>query len=209
MHTASLTVDPAFRVGTADRRLFGSFVEHMGRCVYGGVYEPGHPTADADGFRRDVLDLTRELGVSVVRYPGGNFVSGYRWEDGVGPREARRIERRHGELLAREQPHAEGACAFLDGEGACRIYDERPYVCRTQGLPLRWIDELEDGEAVELRDICPLNDEGEPIEEIDEDGCWTLGPVEERLARIQAATGAPGRRVALRGLFARSSEPAA
>jgi alpha-N-arabinofuranosidase len=72
-----------------DRRLFGSFVEHMGRCVYTGIYEPDHPTADEQGFRRDVLDLTRELGVSVVRYPGGNFVSSYRWEDGVGPRDER------------------------------------------------------------------------------------------------------------------------
>ncbi|MEV5322308.1 alpha-N-arabinofuranosidase [Streptomyces sp. NPDC052687] len=89
MPTARLTLDPAFRVGTVDRRLFGSFVEHMGRCVYSGVYEPGHPTADADGFRTDVLDLVRELGVTVVRYPGGNFVSNYRWEDGVGPREDR------------------------------------------------------------------------------------------------------------------------
>src|SRR5690349_24706286 len=61
----------------------------MGRCVYTGIYEPGHATADEDGFRKDVLELTRELGVSVVRYPGGNFVSGYRWEDGVGPREGR------------------------------------------------------------------------------------------------------------------------
>lgn len=57
----------------------------MGRCVYTGIFEPGHPTADEDGFRADVLALTRDLGVSVVRYPGGNFVSGYRWEDGVGP----------------------------------------------------------------------------------------------------------------------------
>jgi alpha-N-arabinofuranosidase len=85
LRTASVTVDPAFRVGSADRRLFGSFVEHMGRCVYGGIYEPGHPTADPLGLRGDVLDLVRELGVSVVRYPGGNFVSGYRWEDGIGP----------------------------------------------------------------------------------------------------------------------------
>jgi Fe-S-cluster containining protein len=115
--------------------------------------------------------------------------------------EARIIERRHGELLAAGEPHDEGACAFLDGEGACRIYAERPYVCRTQGLPLRWIDELEDGSPAELRDICPLNDEGEPIEELVEEDCWTLGPAEERLARLQAATGAPGRRVALRGLF--------
>ncbi|MFC7550347.1 alpha-N-arabinofuranosidase [Plantactinospora sp. GCM10030261] len=85
MQTASVTIDPAFRVGPADRRLFGSFVEHMGRCVYGGIFEPGHPAADDRGLRTDVLDLTRELGVSMVRYPGGNFVSGYRWEDGVGP----------------------------------------------------------------------------------------------------------------------------
>ena len=82
---ASLTVDPAFRVGEIDRRLFGSFVEHMGRCVYTGIFEPGHPAADDRGFRRDVLALTRELGVTLVRYPGGNFVSGYRWEDGIGP----------------------------------------------------------------------------------------------------------------------------
>jgi alpha-N-arabinofuranosidase len=85
MTTASLFIDPSFIVAPVNRRTFGSFVEHMGRCVYTGIYEPGHPTADADGLRGDVLDLVRELGVTVVRYPGGNFVSGYRWEDGVGP----------------------------------------------------------------------------------------------------------------------------
>jgi alpha-N-arabinofuranosidase len=86
---ASGSFDMTHPIGPISRRLFGSFVEHMGRCVYGGIYEPGHPTADADGFRGDVLDLVRELGVSIVRYPGGNFVSGYEWEDGVGPRDAR------------------------------------------------------------------------------------------------------------------------
>ncbi|WP_182525269.1 alpha-N-arabinofuranosidase [Nocardioides dongkuii] len=86
---ASITLDPQFRVGTVDRRLFGSFVEHLGRCVHTGVFEPGHPAADARGFRTDVLELVRRLGTTVVRYPGGNFVSGYRWEDGVGPREQR------------------------------------------------------------------------------------------------------------------------
>ena len=65
--------------------MFGSFVEHLGRCVYTGIYERGHATADEHGFRHDVLDLVRELGVSIIRYPGGNFVSGYRWEDGIGP----------------------------------------------------------------------------------------------------------------------------
>ena len=89
MGSARVTLDPRFPVGPVRRRLFGSFVEHLGRCVYEGLYEPGHPTAGADGFRADVIDLVRELGVTTVRYPGGNFVSGYRWEDGVGPRDQR------------------------------------------------------------------------------------------------------------------------
>ena len=75
--------------GPIDRRLFGSFVEHMGRCVYTGIYEPGHPSADHEGFRGDVAELIDELGITVIRYPGGNFVSGYRWEDGIGPRDLR------------------------------------------------------------------------------------------------------------------------
>ncbi|MFL6170583.1 MAG: alpha-N-arabinofuranosidase [Ornithinibacter sp.] len=89
MQQSHVVLDPAFTIGPVDRRLFGSFVEHMGRCVYTGIHEPGHPTADEHGFRGDVAALTREAGVTLVRYPGGNFVSGYRWEDGVGPVEDR------------------------------------------------------------------------------------------------------------------------
>ncbi|MFD4626389.1 alpha-N-arabinofuranosidase [Streptomyces sp. NPDC058475] len=89
MRPARFTLDPAFTVGKVDPRVFGSFVEHLGRCVYTGVFEPGHPAADESGLRTDVLELVRELGVTVVRYPGGNFVSGYKWEDSVGPAEDR------------------------------------------------------------------------------------------------------------------------
>src|SRR5450830_28342 len=89
MPKAHLTLDPSFTVGAVNRRLFGSFVEHLGRCVYDGIYEPGHATADENGFREDVVELVRELGVSTIRYPGGNFVSGFRWEDSVGPRAER------------------------------------------------------------------------------------------------------------------------
>ncbi|GAP61101.1 MULTISPECIES: alpha-N-arabinofuranosidase [Arthrobacter] len=89
MVSARLTIDPQFAVGAVNPRLFGSFVEHLGRCVYDGIYEPGHPSADADGFRTDVIELVKELGVSTIRYPGGNFVSGFRWEDSVGPKEQR------------------------------------------------------------------------------------------------------------------------
>ena len=78
--TPSATIDP---------RLYGSFVEHLGRCVYTGIHEEGHPLADAEGWRTDVLELVRALRVPIVRYPGGNFVSAYDWEDGVGPRDRR------------------------------------------------------------------------------------------------------------------------
>jgi alpha-N-arabinofuranosidase len=81
--------DKEYRLGDVDKRLFGSFIEHLGRAVYGGIYEPGHPRADAQGFRMDVLDLIRELGVPLIRYPGGNYVSGFNWEDSVGPVEMR------------------------------------------------------------------------------------------------------------------------
>jgi alpha-N-arabinofuranosidase len=79
-------------VGPVPRRLFGSFLEHLGRAVYTGIHEPGHSTSDARGFRGDVLELVRELGPTVVRYPGGNFVSAYRWEDGVGPDRPARLD---------------------------------------------------------------------------------------------------------------------
>jgi len=82
---AKMIVDKDFQVGEVDPRIYGSFIEHLGRAVYGGIYEPGHPQADEQGFRTDVLELVKGLDVPIVRYPGGNFVSGYNWEDGVGP----------------------------------------------------------------------------------------------------------------------------
>jgi alpha-N-arabinofuranosidase len=86
---AKLTLHSEFSIGEVDRRVYGSFIEHLGRAVYNGIYEPGHAKADEMGFRKDVLALVRELDVPIIRYPGGNFVSGYNWEDGVGPVEKR------------------------------------------------------------------------------------------------------------------------
>lgn len=86
---AKMTVNKGFKVSKIDPRLYGSFVEHMGRCVYEGMYEPGHPTANEKGFREDVKELVKALNVPIIRYPGGNFLSGYNWEDGIGPREER------------------------------------------------------------------------------------------------------------------------
>ena len=137
--------------------------------------------------------------------------------------EAERIRQTYPTLLAEERPAPIGSCAFLDAEGACRIYDARPYVCRTQGLPLRWLDVNEGGDPVEFRDICPLNEHGEesanesqsqsghaagdatPVEKLDADDCWELGPIEGRLATLQRAATPQAdpitRRVALRELF--------
>jgi len=116
--------------------------------------------------------------------------------------EARRIRANHARLLATERPHAPGACAFLDDAGGCRIYDDRPYVCRTQGLPLRWFDEDVRGARTEWRDICPLNERAdEPLESLPPDACWTIGDTESALARLQQAFDATRRRTRLRDLF--------
>ena len=72
--------------------LYSSFAEHLGRSIYEGIYEPGHPLADEDGFRTDVLELVKGLKLRMVRYPGGNFLSGYNWRDGIGPKEKRPIK---------------------------------------------------------------------------------------------------------------------
>jgi alpha-N-arabinofuranosidase len=89
MMQARVSFDRELIKATIDERLFGSFIEHLGRAIYGGVFEPGHPKSDTEGFRTDVLDLVRELRVPLIRYPGGNYVSAFNWEDSVGPVEHR------------------------------------------------------------------------------------------------------------------------
>lgn len=85
----SIKINKDNKISDIDNRIYSSFIEHLGRAVYGGIYDPGHPTADDMGFRKDVLELIEELKVPMVRYPGGNFVSGYNWEDGTGDRAKR------------------------------------------------------------------------------------------------------------------------
>ena len=86
---AEIVIDKNKVISDIDERIYGSFIEHLGRAVYGGIYEPGHLTADDMGFRQDVMDMIKELRVPIVRYPGGNFVSGYNWEDGTGDKSKR------------------------------------------------------------------------------------------------------------------------
>lgn len=119
--------------------------------------------------------------------------------------EAERIREGAAALLSTAEPGPAGACAFLDADGACRVYALRPYVCRTQGLPLRWLEEDDDepGAEVERRDICPLNDEtGPPLTELPAEQCWTLGTWESRLRDLQREFDGTLARVPLRSLFA-------
>ncbi len=86
---AKMIIDKDFKVDKVDERIYGSFIEHLGRAVYDGLYQPGNPQSDEEGFRKDVIEMVKELGVPIVRYPGGNFVSSFVWEDSVGPVEQR------------------------------------------------------------------------------------------------------------------------
>jgi alpha-L-arabinofuranosidase len=128
MQTATLTLDRDFTVSEVDPRLFGGFIEHLGRHIYTGIYEPEHPTADANGFRQDVLELVRGLRMPIMRYPGGNFVSGYRWEDGVGPREQR--PKRLDLAWAALEPNTFGTNEFMDW---CRAAGTAPMMAVNLG----------------------------------------------------------------------------
>jgi len=121
-------IDLARRLGTVDRRIFGQFIEHLGRCIYGGIYEEGSPLSDARGFRRDVLAAARPLGIPVLRWPGGNFVSGYHWLDGVGPKDRR--PRRSELAWYAEESNRFGTNEFIE---YCRALGTEPFICVNMG----------------------------------------------------------------------------
>src|SRR5256885_2302074 len=125
---ARIGIDLSRRIGTVDRRIFGNFVEHLGRCIYGGIFDEGSPLSDTAGFRRDVLDAVRPLRIPILRWPGGNFVSGYHWLDGVGPVDDRP---RRSELAW----HAEESNRFGTNEFIryCRALGTEPYICVNMG----------------------------------------------------------------------------
>jgi alpha-N-arabinofuranosidase len=127
-------------VGTVDRRIFGSFTEHLGRCIYGGLLDEGSGLSDGAGFRKDVLAATRDLGVSTVRWPGGNFVSGYHWTDGIGPVAGR--PRRPELAWQAEEPNRFGTDEFLAWSAAAGA---EPVLCLNMGTgtldeALAWVE---------------------------------------------------------------------
>jgi len=125
---ARIKIDIERRKGEIDPNIYGNFVEHLGRCIYGGLYEPGSSLSDEKGYRRDVLEATRALNTSVVRWPGGNFVSGYHWEDGIGPQSERptRIDLAWGF----RESNAFGTDEFVEW---CRRAGTEPYFCVNLG----------------------------------------------------------------------------
>ena len=126
---ARIKLDPDRVIGEVHPQVFGNFVEHLGRCVYGGVFEEKSPLSDADGFRRDVMEGVRGLGVTLLRWPGGNFASGYNWKDGIGPRDQRPARRDH--AWGALESNRFGTDEFLR---YCERLGVEPYLCINAGL---------------------------------------------------------------------------
>jgi len=125
---ARIKIDLDRPIGDIDPLLFGSFTEHLGRCIYGGIYDPASPKADSQGFRRDVLEATRKLGITLVRWPGGNFASGYHWMDGIGPQANR--PRRKDLAWGATETNQVGTDEFLHFAAAAGT---NPYLCVNLG----------------------------------------------------------------------------
>jgi len=126
---ARIRIDTDRKIGEVHPHLFGNFAEHLGRCIYGGIYEEGSPLADENGYRKDVMEAVRGLGVTVLRWPGGNFASGYHWKDGIGPKDQRPVRPDHawGDL----EPNRFGTDEFLQ---YCERLGVEPYICINAGL---------------------------------------------------------------------------
>jgi alpha-N-arabinofuranosidase len=126
---AHIRVDTNRVIGEVNPRIFGNFAEHLGRCIYGGIFEEGSPLSDADGYRKDVMEAVKPLGVSLLRWPGGNFASGYNWTDGVGPRDQRPTRPDH--AWGALETNRFGTDEFLK---YCERVGAEPYLCINAGL---------------------------------------------------------------------------
>ncbi|KAI1344037.1 glycoside hydrolase family 51 protein [Xylariaceae sp. FL0016] len=144
--TPRIEVDAGKRISKIDPMTYGGFTEHMGRCIYGGIYDPGNPLSDAQGFRTDVLSALRELDIPVVRYPGGNFCATYHWQDGVGPREQRPSRPELAWLgVETNQFGTDEFMAWLDALSEGKAQRVEPYLCLNMGTgtldeALAWLE---------------------------------------------------------------------
>jgi alpha-N-arabinofuranosidase len=178
---ARVKIDTERTIGEIDPKLYGNFIEHLGRCVDGGVFEEKSPLADANGYRRDVLDAAKKLHVSILRWPGGNFSSNYHWRDGIGPRDQRppRLEMAWGTV----ESNRFGTHEFLD-------YSKRvgaePYICVNLGTGTweeaqQWVEYCNSGEDTAMTRLRKQNGRRDPWKVVywglgnEIDGPWQMG----------------------------------
>jgi alpha-N-arabinofuranosidase len=178
---ARIKIDTDRAVGEVDPHLFGNFTEHLGRCIYGGIYDEGNPLSDSDGFRKDVMQAVRDLNVSLLRWPGGNFVSGYHWMDGVGPKDKRPVRR--DDAWGAIETNRFGTDEFLK---YCERVGAEPYICINAGLgsideARHWVEYVNEPAHTAYADMRRANGHDAPYNvkiwglgnEID--GPWQLG----------------------------------
>ncbi len=159
---ATLKIDLERRLGTIDPNIYGNFIEHIGRCIYGGIYDEGSPLADADGSRKDVLEAARKLRVTQLRWPGGNFSSGYHWQDGIGPQDARPA--RYGLAWFQRESNRFGTDEFIS---TCRKLGAAPYICLNLGTGTldeasAWVEYCNQQGGTYFSDLRKKNGHAEP-----------------------------------------------
>ncbi len=157
-----VTLGPGHEIGQVNRKIFGGFIEHLGRCIYGGIYEEGSPLSDHQGFRADTLALLKELQVSVLRWPGGNFVSNYHWQDGIGPKGSRPA--RSDLAWGGVEPNRFGTDEFM---AYCGALGTEPYICLNMGTgtlkeALAWIEYCNSSRATYWAEKRRLNGQDQP-----------------------------------------------
>ena len=178
---ARIKIDIDRTIGDVDPLLFGNFAEHLGRMIYGGVYEEGSTLSDKDGYRKDVLEAVKNLNVTILRWPGGNFASGYNWKDGIGPKDQRPVRP---ELAWNDlESNRFGTDEFLK---YCELVGTEPYICINLGLGTiddarHWVEYCNESRHTYWADLRRKNGREQPYKvkywalgnEID--GPWQLG----------------------------------
>ena len=178
---ARIKIDIEREIGEIDKMIYGNFVEHLGRCIYGGIYEPGSPLSDQHGFRKDVIQATKELNVPIVRWPGGNFVSGYHWQDGIGIKEQRPV--RMDLAWGYRENNSFGTDEYIDW---CREVNTEPYFCVNLGTGTmdearNWVEYCNIDKGTYYADLRIKNGHPLPHKVIywglgnEMDGSWQMG----------------------------------
>ncbi len=178
---ARIKIDTERVIGEIDPKIYGNFIEHLGRCIYGGVFEENSPLSDANGYRRDVLDAVRKLNVSILRWPGGNFSSNYHWMDGIGPRDKRppRLEMAWGTV----ESNRFGTHEFLN---YCEMLGTEPYICANLGTgswqeAQQWVEYVNSSQDTAMTRLRRENGRSEPWKVTywglgnEMDGPWQMG----------------------------------